>query len=271
MDKLTEQKELFKSIISKEWNGKAIWEHIRDNELSSAPAFKGEYYDAANTKIMFVGRALNGWETDFKDCSTIDATVDSVFDQKDSLDTLICKEGFEGKNASRRYYHKNQKFWRFIKAVLEELDESEKDTDKTWYEDKKHWNQKFVWANLYCISKKFPESSAEANPAGAMIKPSISEYVDLMQSYIIQYEPDAALFITDINGWFIKWTKQKSFKCMLDESTYEPLGHENFIVAKGYVGKTLVLVCKRPDGKWSYTFDDVKKMAKEVADVIKRR
>lgn len=269
MERIEEQKALLKQIISMEWDNKKIWEHIRDKELSSTPAFKGTYYDSADTKLMFVGRALNGWEESLDDCSTIDKTVDSIFNQKDKLDTLICAEGFLGTNAKKRYYHKNQKFFRFIKGVLEAVGESEPDTDETWYNDSMHWNQKFVWANLYCVSKRSPTCMAEANPDNKMIKPSIESYVDLMHSYILEYQPKAVVFITDMGGWFVKWKTKKSFKDMLDEGSFVDLGREGFLVAEGRIDNSLILVCKRPDGKYSYTFDDVKKMAKEVAARIK--
>lgn len=59
---------LFSSLFEISWNNKKIWEHIRDEYLTATPAFEGELYKFAKTKIMFVGRDLNGWDEPLGDC-----------------------------------------------------------------------------------------------------------------------------------------------------------------------------------------------------------
>lgn len=260
-----QRKEYFKELCVQEWNGKKIWEHIRDHNLSSTPAFEGIYYAKAKTKVMFVGRALNGWEEPYNDCSSLENTVDSILNQKDALDTFINPKGYL--SGKKRYYHKNQKFFRLIKHILENLGESEKPLDETWYSDAEHWNQKFVWANLYCIAPRHPKPGEDSNPKDDMIRPSIETYVDLMKLYIEFYEPDVVIFITDVYGWFIKWSRKKSFKDMLD--SYEEYD-EGFVVAKGTLGDSKIIVCKRPDPiyKKGCTFEWVEEKAKEIVSKI---
>ncbi len=260
-----QRKEYYKNLCEQEWNGKKIWEHIRDLSLSSTPAFEGLYYKEAKTKIMFVGRALNGWEEPYNDCSTLENTVDSILNQKDALDTFVNPEGYPGDK--KRYYHKNQKFFRFIKHILEQIGESDTPLEETWYKDSKYWNQKFVWANLYCIAPRHPNPGENSNPQDLMIKPSIETYVQLMKLYIEFYEPDVVIFITDVPGWFVKWKRKKSFKDMLDE--YKEC-QNSFIAAKGKLGKSKIIVCRRPDpiAKKGATFGWVEEKAKEVISEI---
>jgi hypothetical protein len=150
---------------------------------------------------------------------------------------------------------------------LEQLGESDCPLDETWYTDSKHWNQKFVWANLYCIAPRHPQPGENTNPEDSMIKPKVETYVDLMKLYINFYNPDVVVFITDVPGWFVKWKKEKSFKDMLDE--YKEY-NDGFVVAKGLLGKSKIIVCKRPDPiyKKGVSFEWVEEKAKEVVSEI---
>lgn len=254
---------IFSSLFNELWQDKRIWEHIRDGNLAATPAFEGKLYQTANKKIMFVGRDLNGWEEPLGDCSTLGNTIDSIVNQKDAFDTFVDARGFG--DGPRKYYHKNSNFFRFIKHVLEFLGESDSGIDETWYNDSKQWNQRFVWANLYCISPRKPKSMSEAHPDSAMVKEGISNYVDLMERYINYYDPDAVVFITDVYGWFVRWKRMKSFRDFV--SNYEEDLTNDTVVATGNVGRSKVIVCKRPD-KRGTSHERVKEMAKIIADQI---
>lgn len=261
--------QLFKSLLDESWNNKKLWEHIRDRELTATPAFKGNKYDEARIKIMFVGRDLNGWDAELGNCSNLDKTVEAVLKQNPTyqLNTLVCEEGF-GEKGRRTYKHINSKYFRFIKHILENIGESEKDIDATFYDDKKSWNQKFIWANLFCISPRKPKDVSESHFDKKEIKKQVECYVDLMQLYVEHYNPDVVVFITDVNGWFIPWKRKKSFKDILDEGSYCEHLEQEVIVATGLIGKTRVIVCKRPD-RWMYSYEKVAKKARVVSDYIK--
>ena len=52
---------------------------------------------------------------------------------------------------------------------------------------------------------------------------------------------------------------------------YELCNINNVIVARGTVGPSNVIVCKRPDANYSITFEDVEQMALSVSsDILKR-
>ncbi len=258
-----ERTKIFTSLFDTLWQGKEIWKHIRDGYLTAAPAFEGNLYQTANTKMMFVGRDLNGWDEHLGDCSTLENTVKSIVEQSGAFDTFVDKRGFG--DGSRKYYHKNSNFFRFIKHILEFIGESDIGINETWYNDSKQWNQRFVWANLYCISPRKPKSMDDAHPDNAMVKLGINDYVDLMELYIKHYNPDAVVFITDTAGWFVRWKRLKSFKDFV--SNYTENAESNTIAATGNVGKTKILICKRPDRRGT-SHQRVKEMAEVVANRI---
>lgn len=261
------RRKLFTDLLSAQWkhNGqsKYIWEYMRDKVLSATPAFEGTEYSNAKTKVMFVGRALNGWELDVSNCTSIDNTVDYIVNQssKHVFDTFIDSKGFgEGK---RKYKHINSRFFRFIKRVLEELGESDIGVSDTWYTDSKKWNQKFVWANLYCISPRNGN-----NPIDSLIKKGIENYVELIKLYIDHYCPDVVVFITDLEGWMIIDTwKVPMFTSLF--ANYQEYDNNNFIRATGTISNSKAIVCQRPDKQGAgYTYEYTQKMAEFTAREI---
>lgn len=126
---------IFSKLLDSFWNEKQIWEHIRDGHLSATPAFEGNLYHdpSTKTKIMFVGRDLNGWDEPLGDCSTLENTVKAIVEQTGALETFVIKEGVG--DQGKKYYHKHSKFLRFVKHVLEQLGQSDPDIEHTFYDD----------------------------------------------------------------------------------------------------------------------------------------
>lgn len=149
--------------------------------------------------------------------------------------------------------------------MLELVGESDTGVDDTWYDDAKQWNQRFVWANLYSIAPRNPKPGTDANPHNAMIKPYVAKYVELMKLYIDYYNPDAVVFITDVDGWFIKWKREKSFKDITNN--YQEVSNNDTIVATGSIGRSRIVVCRRPDRR-GYSYERVREMAKVVSNWI---
>lgn len=109
----TQRAAIFSDLFNGVWENEKIWELIKNENMAATPAFEGKLYRKANTKIMFVGRALNGWDRPLEDCSTLENTVDSVLRQEGAFETFVDPNGFG--DGPRKYYHKNSKFFRFIK------------------------------------------------------------------------------------------------------------------------------------------------------------
>ena len=256
--------ETFRLILEQKWDDQEIWEQIRDKQLTAAPALVGNLYEEAATKVMFVGRCLNGWEVDFSDCSTLEKTLESILEQKSSFDTFVYPGGFKYEKDGKqcKYNHENSNFFRLIKHILEEVGESDVPLHNTWVKgtDSKNWHQRFVWAFLYCVAPRYG-----GNMDWKMVKPNMAAYIRLMELQIKEYKPDVVVFITD-EGWFIPWKKQPSFDEMLD--TYNPCNIDNVIVGKGEIANSKVIICKRPDARGK-TYEDVQNMAKTIANIIK--
>lgn len=255
--------QLFSALLGQTWENKQIWEHIRDGNLIATPAFEGSKYRESAIKIMFIGRALNGWNKELGDCSSLEETVHSILAQKGALNTFVDSNGFG--DGPRKYKHKNSRFFRFIKHILEDIGESESGIEETFYNDKKEWNQRFVWANLYCIAPKNPVPGTNANPSNRMIKPSVNYYIDLMEVYIKYYQPDVVVFVTDVEGWFIKWTRERSFKDIVDN--YQEFSSNDIIRASGTIDNSRIIVCKRPDRRGT-TYNEVEEMANIISTHI---
>lgn len=258
-------KECMMQLLSIEWEGKAVWEKIRDCEWTSAPAFKGALYDEMPIKIMCVGHAVNGWEFDAANCLSLEETVETVLNQDGvaALNTFINAEGypFIKKNGKKGvYYHINSNFIRLIKQILEFQGESDSPTThETWYNDTKHWNQKFVWSNLYNIAPK-----NGGNPEDKFIKLGMPQYVEMIRLQIETYRPDIAIFLP-LSGWFTPWVREQSFDKILD--SYQVYDKNDTILGKGMLGKTQIIVCRRPD-TWGKSQEDVRNMAKTISDYI---
>ncbi len=272
------QKELFTKLLSAKWNKRGatdefkemqIWQHIQSNELTAAPAFKGDKYDNSKYRIMFVGRALNGWEAELGDCSSLEETVDAVINQDNKQEnytglwSIVNKNGYKSEGSKRIYYHKYSKYFRFIKHILEKLKESDDNIDETFYNDEKKWNQKFVWANLYCISPR-----DGGNPSNTLIYPGNETYIELIKLYIEYYTPQNVVFITDLDGWFKIWEDKSFYDLFNSSSDYEVITDSDTIVLKGKISDTNVIVCKRPDRR-GISYEQVAKMAEKVAEYIK--
>lgn len=269
-----ERSRIFAALLDMQWNDKKVWEHIRDKEedhaLCATPAFEGSLYRDAKTKIMFVGRDLNGWTEQIGDCSTLENTVYSITYQDTNrvFSTFVNPEGIPQENGGRRYYHKNSKFLRFIKHVLECCGESEPNIDKTWYNDPMNWNQRFVWANLFCIAPRNPDKKKQVpmHANDRLLKLGLLHYIDLMELYVFHYKPDVVVFITDVKGWFVPWKGKASF-CDIVEEYNEDLSAD-VIVATGKICNSHIIVCRRPDRR-GMSHECVQVMAETVSNHIR--
>ena len=262
-------RENLKEIFQSEWKSKKIWEWIleqnqeENQRLTVVPPFKGELYGIANTKIMYVGHAVNGWnELDTTGCTTLENTLDAVLKQSHGLEALVNEKGFpyKDKNGRNRVYrHINSNFFRLIKQVLEYQNESDSPTDKTWYHDSKEWQKKFVWTNLFNIA---PRNGG--NPDNDLIKPFMAQYTEMIKTQIEEYQPDIAIFCP-LSGYFAPWVREPSFAKVIDH--YQECNIDETIIGQGHSGKTEIIVCKRPDAR-GISREKVNNMARCISDYI---
>ena len=256
-------RQCMKQLLATEWEGKPVWERIRDEEFTSAPAFKGNLYDTMPIKIMYVGHAVNGWEFDVSKCVSLEETLENVLDQENGLDTLVKKDTYTYQKKDGKigiYNHINSRFFRLIEQVLEYQNESDSPTTyETWYNDTKKWNQKIIWSNLYNIAPR-----TGGNPENDFIKNGMIQYTEMIKIQIETYKPDIVIFCP-LSGYFTPWKRIRSFDEILD--SYESCDINNTIIGRGKLSKSQIIVCKRPD-RWGKSHDDVREMAKVISDYI---
>lgn len=248
-------------IMNTEYNGSEIWKQFNQNNtnipLTASVAFKGNQYDDCNLKLMVVGRAINGWETDFSTCCTVNDVTNTVLDQDFSFSDVINENGFprEGK---RPYRYITSKFWKLIKYILEEYGEA----NAEWYDKSKNmnWNEKIVWSNLYKVSPRY-----EKNPDDHLIQKTIEGNIEIIKAEIAEYRPKIILFVTD--KWYLEPSdKIPSFAKALNIQFMNDGSHDT-VVGYGMYGDSKIIVCKRPD-IWGYTDQKVKAMSKEIKEAF---
>lgn len=271
------EKFYMQKILSHDWeiDGKTqkLWQWIRDKKITSAPSFQGKLYSESQTKIMYVGHAVNGWEaSEIAGRDTLEETLDAIMSQENGLDTFVRKDFYSylDKKGNQRFYnHINSKFLRLIKHILEFQGESTIEetpsspiSENAWYNDEKEWNQKIVWANLYPIA---PWKGG--NPEPKQLKECMDDFTALFKSNILTYQPDVVI-CCPLSGFFNPWARKMSFFDVLDD--YNMIEDNDSIIAEGKLANSLVLVCKRPDGLGKAIKNpyEVRDMAKKISDYI---
>ncbi|GEM_PF-2103165 len=235
----------YTQILSREWKGKPIWEAIRDKELTACPALVGErFHREEGFKLMFVGRAVNGWEVEFEDCSTLENTVNSVVRQKNLLDDFakdfvpVTKKDKDGNDVVEKYYFAKSPFIRMMKALVRE----KRGTDEEW---QKH----IVWSNLFKVALR-----TTGNPSWMMVREDIPLYCDILEQEILIHKPDLIVFATE-DGFFDPYPnndKYGSFLPLLNEKSIKKDNLPDYITMVGrHSGwsRIKIIVCQRPEGK----------------------
>ncbi len=172
--------ELYTELFQDIWKGKPVWEHIQAKELTSVPCFLGKQYNnGSDKKIMVVGRAVNGWEGKFEDCSSLEATVQSVLTQENRLHEFANKY-YLNEDGSKYYYAKSS-FNRLMKQLVKKSTGSDE-----------HWEERIAWTNLFKVSPK--EGN---NPEWRLIRNQINTYREILRKEILNAQPDLVVFSTE--------------------------------------------------------------------------
>lgn len=240
-------KQDFTQILSSNWEGKAIWEHIRDNTLTAAPCMVGKLYGEVPVKLMIVGRAVNGWEVDFKDRSSLEAMVHSVIHQENRLDDFAKKSTLNEDGS--KYHYARSFFLRLMRKMVIEFHGTEE-----------NWQQRVIWSNLFKVAPRNGN-----NPSMLMVREDIPFYRDILAREILMHHPDLVLFATDI-GDFNRYNDSKRFESF--SSLFSPgdinVSDCKFVQAAGTFVEdpsVKIIICCRPESK---VVDDMVKEIREV-------
>jgi len=162
------------------------------------PRFKYEDYVAFhsmvgneyNNDIMFVGRALNGWNWKFNLKKYENTDLDKFYNEIHANGMQVNKEDQlnwvrDHWKTEKKYQTSRSAFWRTIQKIIV--------NSNTGTET--NWNQKIVWSNLFKIS------NINGNPRTSLIKLTKVENRDLLNAEILHYNPKFIVFLTGID-WF---------------------------------------------------------------------
>lgn len=243
----------FSALLSSVWEGKPIWEHIGNGDLTAAPCMKGELYGKSEgPRLMVVGRSVNRWEVDFGECSTLEDTVTNVLKQENSLYKFATKSTVQEDGST--YYHARSPFLRFMRTLAKEF-----------YGTDENWPQRLLWSNLYKIAPRH-----KGNPPMSMVRNDIPIYRDILRLEIQQHRPDLVLFVTDIS-WFHCYPDSKKYESFTSLMAPLPLEWTDmdcrFVQAVGHSTHTpdvKMMVCCRPEGR------KVEEMVKEIRAIDSR-
>ena len=249
---------LYTQLMKSPLKGTNIWEEINKGNLACVPSSVGKEYDNSNLRLLYVGRAINGWERDFT-AATSDEMTEQILKQHVTIhDDIVNRSGFKSVGAKRAYYHKNYNFWRLLRFILAQSGDAI-GGDSDWFQDANasKWNQKFVWSNLYKVAPK-----AGKNPDSATKKAQIEICMDILQKELEPYKPQLSLFVTGDDWFSSSWKGMKSFQ-NIPNLRYEKVMDKPYIEGIGICNDTRIVVCKRPD-PFGKTIQFAAQMAKEI-------
>lgn len=217
-----------------------FWSH----ELTCTPAIAGERYDESPFRLMYVGRAVNGWEADWQ-VSSIDDLVEQVFAYDFEMASI-------SENPNQNGYNFNRSgFWQLCKEIMKLVGEEE------------NWSDRVLWSNLYKVAPY-----KEGNPDNKLITETIERCIQILTYELRLYRPTHVVFVTD-DWWFDPSdTCKASFAKKLDI----PVDHksDSIIIGKGIYkkswGNIKIVVSKRPEGLKGITREE---HAKFIIDAFK--
>ena len=235
---------LYKDLLSQNWKGKQVWEHMCAHVLTAAPHFVGDDYKG-DFKLMVVGRAVNGWKVNFEKCSAVNDVLDTIMDQTYTFDDVVDENGID--DGDSKYFYSKSPFWRLIRKTLDAYGESE------------NWNKKILWSNLYKVA---PWEAG--NPGWLLIRGKLETYIEIIKKEIEVYEPTHILFVTDMDYFdpYPNSLKYPGFKDALGVKEID--GYEHVVASEKY-NNSKIVVCKRPE------FKNTDEMVKEIKEVFDMR
>lgn len=201
-----------------------FWSH----ELTCAPAIVGKRYEESPFRLMYVGRAVNGWEADWQKGS-LDDLIEQVFSYNFEMASIADNPNQNGYNFNK------SPFWQLCKEVMKLAGEEE------------NWSDRVLWSNLYKVAP-----FKEGNPDNKLIKETIEQCIKILTYELRLYRPTHVVFVTDA-WWFDPAdTFIDSFSKELNIPVEHKTDKDIAIVGKGIWNKfncnAKIVVTKRPEG-----------------------
>lgn len=159
-----------------------LQERFWSRELTCAPMIVGSKYnmnsyDGKSFRLMYVGRAVNGWERDWQRGS-IDDLVEQSF--KNDFDMSSIAGGVVEDKDGKKYNFNRSPFWQLCKKITD------------MYGIKDDWSDSLAWSNLYKVAP-----FETKNPNNKLIKETIEGCANILNSEISYLHPTHIVFVTD--------------------------------------------------------------------------
>ena len=167
------------------------------------PKFTGNVYNDKAIRILFVGRAVNGWEIGFKD-GTIDEIVDQVFESASNMGDIAAGV-VEDQNGNQYNYNKSP-FFQLCHKLMNLYGLSE------------NWSERMAWTNLYKVAPY-----EKGNPNNSLIRETLSGCASILRKEISYLRPTHIVFITDA------WWYKPSGKNMDESAFIKEIGNEHYV------------------------------------------
>lgn len=193
------------------------------------PMVGNRYADQQKVRLMWIGRAINGWD-------------DSDFFTLPLNDYLSKVKALENDRTRfawlNGYNYRRSQFWRTCQLLHQKL------AAPVW--DADDWFEEIVWTNLYNVAP-----SKGGNPSGRLCKAQQQICGQLLQKQIALFKPTHIVFVTD-GDWFFDFDQPKTVNMRLFPEISATPTCDGVVVATGVIGKSKVVVTKRPE----YRFTD---------------
>lgn len=198
----------------------------KEHGLSLHVPMKGSRYDALQpVRLMWIGRAINGWD----DAAFFTLPIDDFSEKVKCLEQ--CHTRFDW---LKSYNYRHSPFWRTCKLLHQKLYRAENAVED-WYED-------IIWTNLYNVA---PANGG--NPSGALCKAQQAINVQLLQQQITTFAPTHIVFVTDTD-WFFDFAAAGTHLFPDVVAIPDAVGA---VVAAGTIDNSKVVVTKRPEYRFS--------------------
>lgn len=202
---------------------------MRQRGLSLHVPMKGKRYDAQQkVRLMWIGRAINGWP----DASFFNLQIDEYSEKVKHLEACCTRFGW-----LKEYNYRHSQFWRTCKLLHQKLTSAESPVED-WFED-------IVWTNLYNVSP-----ADKGNPSGRLRKVQQDISRQLLKAQIAAFSPTHIVFVTD-NDWFFDFNKPKLSDSCLFPNISQIEKPEDAVVASGMIDNSKIVVTKRPEYRYS--------------------
>ena len=190
------------------------------------PMIGSRYSPQQPIRLMWIGRAINGWD----DLDFFDLPIDEYLEKIKALEN--CRSRFVWIKSYKNFRH--SAFWRTCSLVHQRL-YATRFSVEDWYED-------IIWTNLYNVAP-----AIGGNPSIKLCKAQKTISAQLLQQQIRKYAPTHIVFVTDAD-----WFSDVFPPDLLPEVVAIPNAKEtDAVVAIGRIGNSKVVVTRRPEFRFS--------------------